>query len=262
MSEFDQWADYYDIVHEGLPGEALFYVSEAVRCGGAVLELGCGTGRICIPMAMSGVHATGMDNSVQMLDICGEKLDAVGPVKGSLETLHGDMSDFSLGKRFDLIVMAYRTFMHLLTPKAQRSCLRCVRSHLAEGGHFIFNLWAARPESLAPFLDENPHPQLEFADEYSIPHTSLSLLHYHAANYDVDRRIIKERHRISQVDGAGRVEEERELSLTRSWFTPADIEELLHAANLETVAVLGDFEGAPFGPKHSEMIWIVRTRMD
>ena len=233
MSEFDLWADYYDIVHDGLPGEAAFYVSEAVKCGGEVLELGCGTGRICIPMAMSGVRVTGMDNSAEMLDICREKLQHVSPVKGRLETLHGDMSDFSLGRRFELIVMAYRSFMHLLTPQTQRSCLRCIRGHLAKGGLFIFNVWAASAEAIAPFIDDNPRPQLEFAGKYPVPHTGLSLLHYHAARYDLGRRIITERHKIIELDGHSCAKDERELSLTRTWFTPHDIAGLLRAANFE-----------------------------
>ena len=116
MTEFDAWAPYYDLVHKGLPGEAEFYVGQAVRLGGETLELGCGTGRIAIPMAMSGVCVRGLDNSPAMLEMCREKHRAVGETPGALTLIEGDMRDFSLDKRFGFVALAYRTFMHLLTP--------------------------------------------------------------------------------------------------------------------------------------------------
>jgi len=50
-SEFDAWAQYYDLINPGLPGEESFYVQRASQAGQRVLELGCGTGRIALPLA-------------------------------------------------------------------------------------------------------------------------------------------------------------------------------------------------------------------
>ena len=60
MAEFDAWARYYDLIHEGLPGEAEFFVGQAARLGGQTLELGCGTGRLAVAMAMSGADVVGL----------------------------------------------------------------------------------------------------------------------------------------------------------------------------------------------------------
>ena len=92
--EFDGWAPYYDLIHKGLPGEAEFYVGQAVRIGGPTLELGCGTGRVAIPMAMSGVDVIGLDLSPRMLELCREKSEAVSPLQGSIELVEGDMATF------------------------------------------------------------------------------------------------------------------------------------------------------------------------
>ena len=51
-----------------------FYVDEAVRSGGSVLEAGCGTGRVLIPTARAGVDITGIDSSAMMLERCRERL--------------------------------------------------------------------------------------------------------------------------------------------------------------------------------------------
>ena len=51
-----------------------FYVEEAVKSGGAVLEVGCGTGRTLLPIAQAGVSITGLDISTHMLTVCRQKL--------------------------------------------------------------------------------------------------------------------------------------------------------------------------------------------
>lgn len=82
ITEFDRWAPYYDLIHNGLPGEAQYYLSEALRSGGEVLELGCGTGRVCILTVFSGLRVTGLDISPRMLVLCREKLAALGAPPG------------------------------------------------------------------------------------------------------------------------------------------------------------------------------------
>ena len=142
MAVFDGWAEYYDLIHQGLPGEAEFYVGNAMRQGGRTLELGCGTGRLAIPMAMSGVDVVGLDNSKAMLDCCREKLAEIGDTPGRLDLVQGDMRAFAFAGCFELAVIAYRTFMHLLTNEERRACLSAVHRHLAAGGVLMMNYWS------------------------------------------------------------------------------------------------------------------------
>ncbi len=72
--------EFYDV----LPGYAgredvRFYVDLALEVGGPVLELGCGTGRVLIPIARSGVSITGVDGSAGVLARCRSKLYAEPP---------------------------------------------------------------------------------------------------------------------------------------------------------------------------------------
>src|SRR5690242_14601797 len=54
--------------------DAEFYLEAAQRLGGPVLELGCGTGRVLLPIARTGIDVTGIDLSPQMLARCHKKL--------------------------------------------------------------------------------------------------------------------------------------------------------------------------------------------
>jgi SAM-dependent methyltransferase len=256
--ELDAWARYYDFIHLGLPGEAEFYVMEALRRGGATLELGCGTGRVCIPMAMSGVDATGLDFSQKMLAVCRAKARAVRPLKGTLTLAHADMRHFDLGRKFSLIVIPYRGFMHLLGPEDQRRCLQCVRSHLAPDGLLLLNVWAAKPTTLAHAIRMYDSEEPWFSESIPLDEEGVVLNHYHAAHYDEFEQRILEQHRMDTVDAEGRLLETQRLTLTRTWFTPREMEHLVVSCGFAIEAVWGDFDGEALGEDSNEMIWFLR----
>jgi len=257
-AEFDRWARYYDLIHEGLPGEAEFYVGHAVRCGGKTLELGCGTGRLAIPMAMSGVDVAGLDNSAAMLERCREKLRAVGKTSGTLTLVAGDMADFDLGTEFSFIAMAYRTFMHLLTPEDQQRCLAAVRRHLADDGRFMLNCWVPKPSLIATTVG-GPHAGLmRLAGRYPIPDTGRVVLHHHSATSDEFLQLLYETHRIQELDAQGNVIEEVTLTLTRAWITPREMSHLVRLAGFDVEALFGDFDCGPLTEKSTESIWALR----
>ena len=85
-------AVYYDYVATGVEGDVPFYVEEARSAGSPVLELGCGTGRILIPMAAAGLEVVGLDASHDMLMIARNKLEVLPPeVRRRVQLVEGDM---------------------------------------------------------------------------------------------------------------------------------------------------------------------------
>jgi len=136
-------ADLYDhVVPYASRPDVAFYVDEARRAGGRVLELGCGTGRVLIPTARAGVEITGLDASSGMLDTCRERLAAEHPeVQSRVTLIQGDMRSFDLGCRFDMVTIPFRPFQHLVTVDDQLACLGAVRRHLSKTGRFVFDVF-------------------------------------------------------------------------------------------------------------------------
>lgn len=119
-----------------------FYVDEAKAVAGSVLELGCGTGRVLLPIARAGYAIDGLDSSPQMLERCETKLLAEpASVKERAHLHRGDVRSFNLGKKFDLVTAPFRVLQHLTTVEDQLAFLDAVARHLQPGGRFCFDVF-------------------------------------------------------------------------------------------------------------------------
>ena len=78
MSSYDAIAALYDPWSRSVTEDVDFYVAEARKAGGPVVELGVGTGRIAVPTARAGIPLIGVDSSQRMLDICRARAEEAG----------------------------------------------------------------------------------------------------------------------------------------------------------------------------------------
>src|SRR3569623_900323 len=129
MSAYDKIARVYDPWSRSVVEDVPFYVEEAVRSGGPVLELGVGTGRIAVPVAAAGVHVVGVDLSAGMLEVAREAAALAGV---ALDLRHGDMRDPPLepAETVSLGTCPFRSLLHLETDGDRRLALRAVSSRL------------------------------------------------------------------------------------------------------------------------------------
>ena len=68
---YESTARLYDAAYAAMPSlgpDAQFYEKLAAEIGGPVLEVGCGTGRVLLPIATHGIECAGIDASPAMLD--------------------------------------------------------------------------------------------------------------------------------------------------------------------------------------------------
>jgi len=152
--EIDQYARIADLYDHVVPyrdrDDIGFFIDAARAAGSPVLEVGCGTGRVLIPVARAGIEIVGIDASAAMLAVCRERLSKEPrEVSARTHVIRADMRRFDLGQTFTLATIPFRPFQHLLTVDDQLACLRCIRTHLAEGGRLILDAFNPLLEVLA-----------------------------------------------------------------------------------------------------------------
>jgi SAM-dependent methyltransferase len=123
-----------------------FIASVAAEAGGhRLLELGSGTGRLLIPLAQRGFDVEGVELAPEMVAQMREK-----PGGTDIPVLVGDMADFDLADKYDVVYLAYNTLFHLETQERQIECLRTATRHLAQGGLLMCEAYAPYPLTRLP----------------------------------------------------------------------------------------------------------------
>ncbi len=131
-------ADEYDLLHQDIVDDIPFFVNLTEKVGSPVLELGCGTGRIALPIARRGVEVVGMDISPSMVG------KAMGRAKGEnllVRCFVGDMRRFALKRRFPLVIVPFNAFSHLYTLEDIRSFFESVSGVLDEKGRLVVDIF-------------------------------------------------------------------------------------------------------------------------
>lgn len=155
QARFDRLAASGTDVH----GEATFVRAYEPA---TVLDAGCGTGRVAIELARHGIDVVGVDVDPSMLATAAER----GP---DVEWVRADLTDFDLGRRFDVVVMAGN--VPLFTPPGtQADLVRHVAAHVAPGGVLIAGFqhdWAGREYPIADYDAALDDAGLQLAERFS-----------------------------------------------------------------------------------------------
>jgi SAM-dependent methyltransferase len=246
----------YDLFHGGgmLAGDVDFYLDCARRYGDPILEIGAGTGRILLPLAAAGHEVVGLDISAAMLAVADEKLAERPEVADLVQLLEADMTNFELDRKFPLILVAARSFQHLLTSAEQRRALGCIRRHLKPGGHLVLDLFDPYFELL--FEDgSKPSVPREEIDPKSGMTIRRSLVSRHN---DPMNQTIREVLLYESLDQTGAVVTSEETSWTLRWNMRQEIAYLLELCGFEAVEQFSDFAKSP--PAYGrEQLWVARA---
>ena len=132
-------AEWYDDWLKAVTADRNYYLEFFNRFQGQVLELACGTGRLLIPIAESGVIIHGLDSSQDMLDVLQRK--AVNLGTQDIQLHDQPMEKFSLPTRYDAIFVASGSFQLLTSTEIALNSLKCIREHLADGGFFLTDIF-------------------------------------------------------------------------------------------------------------------------
>ena len=251
MTPFDEWADLYDWVYAWKRDDIPFYVEEAKMSGGPVLELGCGTGRVAIPVARAGVEVVGLDSSAKMLQVARRKARAVGPIGGKLTWVRGDMRSFSLERKFSLIMIPYRGFLSLLSVEEQRRCLEGIRAHLLPGGRLVFDIFVPDLNTLTEDTTAPVHSW-----DVTHPDTGLRLVVWDQSRFDNHNQVINVRMIIEELNGTGEMVRKLYRDFQLRYIHRYEAHHLLELCGFHVLDLFGDFERQPLDEASTDMVWV------
>lgn len=142
---------WHDVECGAYAGDLALWRELAATSDGAVLELGCGTGRVALDLARAGHDVVGLDSEPELVAEV-ERRAAAEEI--SLEAIRGDVRRFDLARLFDLVI-APMQLIHLLGGADGRAgLLASAQAHLTPGGRLAVALLAA--EALRPPVDPSP----------------------------------------------------------------------------------------------------------
>ncbi len=225
-----------------------------------LLDLGCGTGRVLVPLARAGEAITGVDNSPALLEVTRAKLSRAGVALGEhVELLDADLQTLALPHRdYALAFCLSNTLMHLPTQAAQLDLLRRARHHLREDGLLLLDLFNPDVARLVA-----AHGLMELADSWRDEQAEQDATIYTTVCKWVVRRVdwaTQQQETLflyEEIFDDGRTRR-TSFPFTLRFLWPAEITLLLHVAGFEVEAVWGDFEGAPHDDASEQIVLLAR----
>ncbi|MHC1695708.1 MAG: class I SAM-dependent methyltransferase [Eubacteriales bacterium] len=255
LHDFADVAQNYDLYLPSLgtdtDGFEDFYLTLSSQYGGkGVLDIACGTGALTLPLAAAGHDVSAFDLSEPMVEITRDKLSARGL---SAEVFAADMTSFHAGRLFSLAIIARSGFMHLLTPRSQRSALLCVREHLCNGGILTLNTFQPHPHSQAKQMDEGDYT---LRAEYINKEGKRERI-YNSISYDYMTQIMSGSWRFDTLDEQGNVTDTRVRPLAMRQSYRQELEYLFELCGYEVRDVYGNYKRSTTG---GNFIWILKKR--
>lgn len=247
-------AKIYDGEYRDFSSDVALYLrllaEERVR--GPLLELGCGTGRVALPLVRAGHRVTGVDISQAMLARARRNRRALPPedamrLRFSLQ----DMTCFGFPRRFSAAIIAFSTLALVTEGEGRARCLELVHRHLETGGLLLVDLPHQRATGtggdarVAGRFRVSPwgHVVDKVVEERDAPDGGQRLVRY---LYTVRR----------WTDDA--VLDRFEVSFGLARLERREVEEALYGAGFDVEHVLGDYRGNPHGPRSPRMIFQAR----
>jgi 2-polyprenyl-3-methyl-5-hydroxy-6-metoxy-1,4-benzoquinol methylase len=237
--------DLYDLENPDFAPDGAFYLALTQQYPGPVLDLGCGTGRITIPLARQGVPITGMDVMPPMLARAQAKAADL-----PITWVQADARAFQLSTHYRLIFDTGTTLQHLLERVDHEAVLARIREHLTPDGYAVFHTFAPHPTRL---VDIAEHEWFTYAAE---PGRTIRVSG--SVRYDHPHQVFHEDAIRRWQDGTGQ-EVVRFAPLARRMFFPKEFELLLQYNGFTVMQQYGGWDGSPI-TNASQLIIIVCAR--
>ncbi len=260
---YARYAEVYDAFFGDIRSDAQFYLARAAEIlerGGALLEIGSGTGRVAEHFLRQGYRVSGVDASHAMLARASGRLAEFG---GRYASFRADVRTMELTDRYRLAVAPYGMVAHLLSNEDRLATFRRVRDHLQPGGTFVFDDmpgWLATALG-APSADG---ATLEVRRTTTVPGTNQTVRLMSNA-FDVADKPYTVRYDFIDWLENGKVARRKVIRVVFRNIDLADELALLAQAGFGDVRLYGGFDGRPFDERdltRNERVVVSCRRLD
>ena len=248
---WDEYAPFYDWENAQTLGrrDVAFWRRVASAADGPVLELGCGTGRVSLPLARAGVNLVGIDRSAPMLDRARTQIlkSSAPQILKSLRLVRGDIRalPFATGA-FSMVVAPYGILQSLIRPRDLTATLTSVARVIARGGTFGIDLVPDVPK----WREYENRVQLRGRARGA----QLTLIE--SVRQEPKRHLTTFEQKYIERKG-GNVREHR-FDLTFRTLSVRQMTAQLERAGFRVDAVLGDYRGRPWDDRAD--VWIIMAK--
>lgn len=200
--------------------------------GGRALDLGCGTGRVLIPLLQAGLEVVGLDPAPEMLAICRRKAEAAG-IEAELHCAR--MEDFDLSEHFAVILIPAYSFQLVHPIEKAAEGLANFHRHLVRGGQLVLSVFM-------PFVEagfDEGEGQWHLRKEVTRASDGARIACYQSNRFDRAERMIHVQNRYSIFDFEGRQVATQIAEMDILWHDPNELAAMLIDAGFSNVEVLG-----------------------
>ncbi len=255
---YDKIANYYDLTHDDLTEDIAYILTLAERAKGPVLELGCGSGRLLVPLARAGYTVSGLDNSAAMLGRARSRLEKESElIRERVTLIEADMAAFQLPgdhQQFALVLVPYNTLMHL-EPGRMLKCLKNIRRTMRPDGWLFIDL--INPAVVAQTPNDR---SLTLENQLVDPDTGEIILQMASNWLEEPEQILHITWIYDAVPAEGGAIHRTVAQAVYHYLYPHQLEMLLDESDFRLESLSGDYEDTPFQEESDRLLLLARPR--
>jgi len=252
--DFNLISKYYDLIYKERVDDAQLWFDLSEDFPGEILEIGCGTGRVSLPLLQAGKQLSGVDISELALSIVQEKVKEAN-VAGSAKFYQADMRALNLSqKNFAFAFIPINTFMHNLNTADQQNTLKAIATHLKIGGALAVDLYHPYPQALL-----EADGRMQFSGQFEADRNGNIVQWFVSRQLELDEQIQRVTFMLDEIDNESIVRR-KHFTFPMRYLHRFEMELLLSNAGFEIFEILGDYDGSEFYAESPRMIFIARKK--
>lgn len=245
-------ARFYDAENTDKTDDIPLYLELAEQHGGPIIDIGCGTGRVMIPLANAGHTVHGIDSEAAMLDRARERIAGNPTLDANMILHHGDALTYDMTERFALTLVPYNGLMHFHDQDSQLALLKRLRAWTADDGLLVLDL----PNAGEVFATQETDA-LMMERTFLEPETGHMVMQQSVSYLDRVEQLLRVTWIYDEITADGTVKRTF-APLVLYYYFFSEIKLLLNAAGFRVEAVYGDTEYGPYEDGCERMVVFAR----